>query len=187
MHPMIAALPAFIHIEAEDTGNDLWMENVMRFANVEMENDLPGSDAVVHRLTEIVFIQVIRAYLARAGDEARCLAAIADSHIGRAIAAIHRRPGSAWTLESLAKEAALSRTSFVERFGALMGMTPPQYLRRWRMIRARRDLIDTSDSTSAVAHRYGYRSESAFNKTFKQEFGVGPGRLRRTHRKAESA
>lgn len=184
MHPMIEALPAFIHIEAEDTGNNLWLDSVMRIASVETESDLPGSEAVVHRLSEIIFIQVIRAYVARAGDSARCLAAIADPHISRAIGAFHNAPGSDWTLESLAKEAALSRTSFVERFGTLMNMTPQQYLRRWRMIRARRDIIDTSDATSQVARRYGYRSDSAFNKTFKQEFGMGPGRLRRHHRRA---
>ena len=119
------------------------------------------------------------------GDDAALLrellkAGVRDAHVGRALSLLHAEPARAWTVEGLAREAALSRSALAERFTLLMGESPMQYLTRWRLALAARALRSGSDAITHIAERSGYESEAAFNRAFKREFGVPPAAWRRT-------
>jgi len=179
IHPLLEALPRYIHISGSESLNNAWLENAMKFIQVESLSPGPGSDAIVHRLSEIIFIQAVRIHVERMGSDAGPLAGIADPQIGRALAAMHGAPESAWTIEELASEAGMSRTSFAVKFARAIGMTPHHYLTQWRMQEAGRRLRETADPIVSVAEGAGYQSEAAFNRAFKKWFDATPGSYRR--------
>ena len=110
------------------------------------------------------------------------MAALKDERVARTLAALHRSPGKDWRVDSLAREAGMSRTVFAERFGALLGRTPMQYLAAWRMHLAEDMLKLQRASVAQVAERLGYQTETAFRRAFKRIRGVGPGDVRRRAR-----
>jgi AraC-like DNA-binding protein len=179
MHPLLSALPRYIHIPNTETMNAEWLDAVMRFVTAEVMGAKPGAEAIVHRLTEIIFIQVVRAFVDKTGDAAGCLAGVLDPQLNKALAAMHSAPEKPWTVDAIAVEAGMSRTKFAERFRTLIGLTPLVYLTRWRMQLARRQLIESDRPLIEIAETAGYRSESAFAHAFKRHFSVAPGRLRR--------
>lgn len=179
VHPLLTALPGSIHIPNTESMNTAWLDPVIRFVASEVMGGRAGADAIVHRLTEIIFIQVVRSFVDQAGDAAGCLAGVLDRHLGRALSAVHEAPEQPWTVETMARESGLSRTVFADRFHRLIGMTPLAYVTQWRMHVARRHLLDTDLPMVEIAEAAGYRSESAFARAFRREFGVAPGTLRR--------
>lgn len=187
-HPLLQALPPYILIRGTDALNHVWLDEAMRFIGNEAGSDKPGGEAIVNRLSEILFIQAIRAYVTQAGDQAGCLAGMTDPLIGRALRLLHRSPGESWTVAALAAEAGVSRTGFAERFNRLMGTTPLRYLTHWRMQKARQLLADTHTPMIDIAEHVGYQSEAAFGRVFKRQFGIGPGAYRRArkHSRAHS-
>jgi transcriptional regulator GlxA family with amidase domain len=102
-----------------------------------------------------------------------------DPHVGRALTALHASPGDAWTVDGLARAVGLARSSLAERFAALIGEPPMQYLTRWRMQVAAGLLATTHDGVAAIGARVGYASEAAFNRAFKKSVGVPPATWRR--------
>ncbi|MEP3275150.1 MAG: AraC family transcriptional regulator [Stappiaceae bacterium] len=182
MHPIHSALPSHIHIPNTTTMNVYWLESVLRFVSSEVLGGQAGSDAIIHRLTEIIFIQVIRSFVDHAGDAAGSLAGVLNPQLSQCLAKIHVEPEKPWTVESMASEAGMSRTVFAERFTALMGMTPLGYLTNWRMQIARRRLIETEHPLIQIAEQVGYGSEAAFNRAFKRHFEMAPGEMRRSAR-----
>ncbi|MBA5777665.1 AraC family transcriptional regulator [Stappia sp. F7233] len=186
LHSILATLPSYMHLADTKTVNGYWLEAVMRFVASEIVEEKPGADAIVDRLTEIVFIQVLRSFVDNAGEAAGCLAGILNPRLGRCLSQIHRDPSRSWTVETMAQEAGMSRTVFAERFTALMGMTPLNYVTHWRMHLARRDLLDTAHPLIRIAEQVGYSSEASFNRAFKRQFNVTPGEMRRSaHRPTE--
>jgi AraC-like DNA-binding protein len=107
------------------------------------------------------------------------LAGVRDAQIGRALALLHGDPRKAWTVDDLAREVALSRSALAERFAALVGEPPMQYLMRWRLALAAQTLRESNRAISRVAEESGYESESAFNRAFKREFEMPPAAWRR--------
>jgi len=178
-HPLVAALPSLIHIRGADAEEFAWLQTVIRFIAHETRDARPGSDAVVSRLAEVLFIQILRAYVQRADAPAGFLAALAHKHIGEALAQMHGAPEKPWSVAALGARAALSRSAFAARFTQLVGRPPMEYLSALRMAKARALLADARSSTAAVAEQVGYRSEAAFSKTFKKMTGTGPGAYRR--------
>jgi len=112
-------------------------------------------------------------------DENMVRAIVRDAQIGRALALLHGEPGRAWTVDELAREVALSRSALAERFAALVGEPPIQYLMRWRLALAATALRSGNRAIARVAEESGYESESAFNRAFKREFGMPPAAWRR--------
>jgi transcriptional regulator GlxA family with amidase domain len=139
----------------------------------------PGAEAVVNRLAEVLFVQMVRAYIAQAEAPQGMLAAIADRQIGAALRHMHQALREPWTLARLAQQVGMSRSAFAARFSQLVGQTPLQYLTFWRMQKARELLSDTRLATAAIAERVGYQSEASFSKVFKKVIGTGPGTYRR--------
>lgn len=176
---LIAQLPRVLHISSWDDESASWLQSTLRFIAREALNLHPGGETVITRLVDILVIQAIRSWLDGA-PEARegWLAALRDNHVGKAIAAIHRAPADAWTVESLARVARLSRSAFSARFSDLVGESAMQYVTNWRMHLARTHLQQSDEPLSLVAQRFGYQSDAAFCRAFKRTFGVSPGALR---------
>ena len=131
------------------------------------------------RLSELLFVEAVRHYASTVpNDEAGWLRGLRDPQIGRALALIHQNIAAPWSAEALAKEVALSRSAFVDRFKSLVGLPPIRYLTVWRMQTARLTLRETSQTIAQVARSVGYESEEAFSRAFKREVGLPPARWR---------
>ena len=182
-HPVIEALPSFIHIRnyGETAGN--WMENTLKVIGSEAGQGQLGSDLIALKLSEAIYAQAIRTYLAN-GAGNTSLAGFTDPAIARALKAIHQSPEHPWTLVELARVAGLSRTSLSTRFNQCLSTTPLGYITQWRMQLARQRLTDTRSSIIEIAEGVGYNSEAAFGRVFKKYFGQGPASYRRKKRDA---
>ncbi|MCA9551207.1 MAG: AraC family transcriptional regulator [Myxococcales bacterium] len=144
-----------------------------------LDPSAPGGAEVLARLTELLFVEVLRRHMAKlAPEEVGFFAAIRDPGVGRALEAFHREPCRPWTVEQLARQAAMSRSGFAARFVELLGESPAQYTLRWRLRLAAQRLRETTDSIAEVATESGYASEAAFSRAFKREHGLAPGRFR---------
>ncbi|NBD11674.1 AraC family transcriptional regulator [Corallococcus silvisoli] len=176
----VSLLPRIIRVAASQAPNPEWLHSTLRFMAAEAEALRPGGETVVTRLADILVIQAIRAWLEH-DPEARTgwLGALQDRQVGRAIVLIHRDPARAWTLGTLAKEAAMSRSAFAARFTQRVGMPAMQYLVHWRMQVAASLLREEDAGLADVASRLGYQSEAAFSRAFKRCIGVAPGTFRR--------
>jgi len=182
-HPLLDALPAYLHIPAAMGVDYTWLESALRFVAHEAEGGQPGSEAILRRLAEIIFVQTLRSLDAEANPALRAISGIMDRRLSGALKAIHSQPGENWSLDSLASEAAMSRTRFAVRFRETIGMTPMEYLTLWRMQVARQLILQSTLPMIEVASRVGYTSESAFNRAFHRQVGRPPGSLRRESRR----
>jgi AraC-like DNA-binding protein len=175
-NPLCAALPRQLRVPGLSDGI------VGIFAQKVHEESLAGrmgSESMLTRLAELMFVEVLRRYLEALPDErGGWLAGLRDPLVGRALAQLHARPGHRWTLPELARASASSRTILAERFAALVGVPPMQYLTQWRMQLAATRLRDTAAKVATVAGDVGYDSEAAFSRAFKKATGVAPGRWR---------
>ena len=170
---LLQALPEVIRIAPG--AQQGWIEKTLHWISEELETRRPGAEVMLTRLTDALFIHVIRGCLEQAArDETPWLAALGDDRISRALAAIHERPDHPWTASLLARHAGMSRSAFYERFSELVGESPAQYLLERRMALAAFRLGDASTSVAEVARAVGYRSESSFSKAFKRRYGVPP-------------
>ena len=177
---LVDALPPVLHLDAWEGGDDRWLSDTLRFIAREAEALRPGGETVITRLADILAIQMIRHWIESETElEHGWLAALRDERLGRAIAAMHREPGRDWSLESLASAASMSRSAFAARFSEVLGEPAMRYLTRWRLQLARVALRESDEGVGLVAERFGYRSEAAFCRAFKREFGVSPGSDRR--------
>jgi AraC-like DNA-binding protein/mannose-6-phosphate isomerase-like protein (cupin superfamily) len=139
----------------------------------------PGTELMLGRLMELLFVEVLRRYAARLPAGARgWFAALNDPLVGRALQFVHGDPARRWTVDDLAREAGTSRTVLAERFNAVMGQAPIEYVTSWRMQLAAERIRNGNDSLAAIAADVGYESEAAFNRAFKRVTGVTPGRWR---------
>ena len=155
------------------------VQATLRVLRHELAARTSGSATVIDRLLDVLFVQVIRAWL---GTEdcsgASWLQALRDPTIGRALSILHADPAAPWTIETLAREVSLSRATLTRRFSTLVGEPPLSYLTRWRMDLAAGQLRETDDAVRAIAHRVGYTSEFAFSRAFARVRGQPPGRYR---------
>ena len=179
---LFAMLPNFLIIRAgSDTGSAQFRALIdLLFA--EAQADRVGAIAVLDRLSDALMFYVIRHALEKQLPSTGLLAALGDKQIRPALVAICDRPAQAWNVEALAATAFMSRSSFAERFHALVGKAPMEFLTEWRMQLARAWLEQDHLSVAEVCLRCGYQSEAAFSKAFKRVTGVGPGEFRRSRR-----
>lgn len=177
-HPLVPLLPDLIHVKGEDRRKVPWLEATLRFLVDEAGSGRPGTDAVVQRLTDVLFVQVLRAWLEQEEVPPGWLGALRDPQVGRALTLLHMNPERGWIIADLAAEVNMSRSAFAARFTALVGEPPLTYLTRWRM-RLAAGLLREGVPLFKVAERVGYESEAAFSVAFKRERGVPPGQYRR--------
>jgi AraC-like DNA-binding protein len=176
--PLLRSMPRLIHIPVAQGGGSPDFTQIVALIAAESGSPRPGSEALLRRLAEILFIQVIRAWVEQQSPQARgWLEALQDPSIGIALGLIHQTPQRSWSVEGLADAAALSRSAFSARFTRLVGEPPIRYVTRWRMHYASR-LLRNGQTVPAIARHLGYDSEVAFRKAFKRELGIPPGRYR---------
>ncbi|HJS58200.1 MAG TPA: AraC family transcriptional regulator [Vicinamibacteria bacterium] len=179
-NPLLTALPTVIHLSAAGrhatTG---WLGTLLSIAVRESGSARPGGENVLARLSELIFVETIRQHLETLPpSQTGWLSGLRDAVVGRALAALHGEPGEPWTVERLARLVGLSRSVLAERFTAMVGHPPMQYLALWRMQLASRLLID-GGQVAAVAGAVGYESEPAFSRAFKKLVGQAPATWRR--------
>jgi AraC-like DNA-binding protein len=178
-NPLLASLPPVVHLRRPRGRQGDRLGPLIEFALAESRERRSGGQCVLLRLSELMFVEVLRRYLAELKDaRSGWLAGLRDAEVGRALALLHAQPARAWTLEGLARAAALSRSTLAERFAQLVGQPPMQYLARWRMQIAARQLAEGA-KVRAVALDVGYESEAAFSRAFKKIVGVAPAGWRR--------
>lgn len=179
-NPLLSALPRVLRVPGSALGADSWVTAFLRTVVIESNQRRPGGEAVLDRMSEMLFVEVLRRHIDSLPDEQTgWLAGMRDPIVGRALALLHEKPAKAWTLEQLGKEAGLSRSAFHERFVHFIGQPPMLYLTRWRMQIASRLLRDTRAKLIEIALDVGYESEAAFSRAFKREVGESPGTWRR--------
>ena len=179
-HRLLDALPPAIVISDYSGAAPDWLDNSLRIIGAEAGHDAMGADLIALKMSEIIFTQAIRKYLETDGANRPGLAGFADTHISRALEAMHADPAQDWTVESLAQIAGMSRTVFATRFSMTVDSPPLAYLTDWRMQLARRMLLDTDLSIIEIAERTGYTSEASFGRVFKRHFDAPPAGYRRT-------
>jgi len=183
LKPVTQLLPNLILIRA-DQAQTLALHGTLQLLASEMMEQAPGSEVVAQRLAEVLFIQAMRAHIVSNAE--RCnrgwLHAIFDPKIGAALKSIHENVNSAWTVESLAAAAGMSRSAFASHFKELLGQTPLDYVTDWRMQKAIQLLQQHDKKLIEVAQSVGYESDAAFSKAFKRVVGVTPGEYRQNGR-----
>jgi AraC-like DNA-binding protein len=177
-NPLIATLPRMLHLPA--AGDGAWISQVMRQAVTASRDKRPGGQAVLERISEMMFVDALRRHVERLPEESTgWLAGLRDRHVGRALALLHEYPSRPWTIDMLADETALSRSALYERFTQLIGQPPMQYLTQWRMQVAANLLRQSRAPVLSVALDVGYESEAAFTRAFKRLVGTPPATWRR--------
>jgi AraC-like DNA-binding protein len=177
-NPLITALPRILHLPASRAGG--WVAHAIDQAVLESNERRPGGDAVLERLSEMMFVDAARRYLeSLPEDSVGWLAGLRERHVGRALALMHERPEREWSLDELAGEVGLSRSALHERFVRYVGQAPMQYLASWRMQVGARLLRESSRIVADIALEVGYDSEAAFARAFKRMVGMPPAAWRR--------
>lgn len=178
--PLLSTLPALLKLDLRTTASGAWIESSFRFAVSEIAAGRVGSATVIAKLSELLFVEAVSQYVASLPAERRgWLAGLRDPHIGRALALLHARPTDSWTAEALALDVGMSRSVFAERFTALVGQPPMQYLTLWRMHLAAQQLREGQGNVAQIGFAVGYESEAAFSRAFKRQFGTSPGAWRK--------
>ena len=179
-HPLLVALPPVLVADVRGQPCAEWAETSFRYAAREHAARRPGSQDILGRLSELLFVEAVRDHIEQLPAKATgWLAALRDPSLARAMSGLHTLPAHPWTAEELAKEACLSRSAFAERFTNTVGLPPMSYLTRWRMLLAGQRLRESSDTIAQVAASIGYESESTFSRAFTREMGVPPGAWRK--------
>lgn len=177
-NPLLSALPPMLNIAA--SAGAFGMTDLFAMALAEGRGARAGSETILAKLSELMFVEVLRRHIEELPPDARgWLAGLRDAQLSEVLRLLHSRPAEAWTLDALARAAGMSRSVLASRFAAKMEVSPMQYLARWRMHLAARRLEDPQVSIAEAAAEVGYESEAAFNRAFKKLAGVPPGAWRR--------
>jgi AraC-like DNA-binding protein len=179
---LLGGLPPVVRVNVRGSNAGAWLEASVRYALVEARSPRPGGAGVLAKLSEVLFIEVLRLYM-NEQHEGRTgwLAGVRDRIVGAALNAMHRQPANAWTLNELARVAGTSRSVLAERFQHLVGNSPMQYLTQWRMLLAANLLRGSNAQLASIAEDVGYQTDTAFSRAFRREYGSPPAAWRRSH------
>lgn len=173
-NPLLDNLPRVIK-SSDPEGEPGWLSQFIRLATREAAERRAGGEGVLAKLSELMFIEVVRRHLAALPPgQAGWLAGLRDPCVSKALSLIHAEPLRDWTIETLAREAGVSRSVLAERFSRLAGMPPMQYLAQWRMQIATELLSSSNHNMATIAAKAGYASEGAFSRAFKKMVGIPP-------------
>lgn len=179
-NPVISTLPAALRLNIEDGGAAEWIRSSFQFAADEVAAGRPGSEAVLAKLSELLFVEAVRRYAdTLPEDQTGWLAGLRDPYVARALALLHRDIARSWTVDELGREVGLSRSALADRFTHLIGVPPMHYLTNWRLQVAAQELRNSSAALAQIAGTVGYESEAAFSRAFKKAFGTAPATWRR--------
>lgn len=176
--PLLDALPNVIVLKSMTGNSEQRIEFLISLMLSELKQSRPGFYTAIDQMAFLIFVEVLRKQMEFGDIEQGLLTALFDSRLGRALNAIHQQPDDAWTLESLAEQALMSRSGFADAFSKTVGLTPMKYLTKWRMSEARRLLKSTTLSVAQIAEKSGYETEAAFRKAYKNTMGEPTGEAR---------
>lgn len=186
--PLREALPVVMRIESRASGTSSLARSAVQALIAEADAHSPGGTSVVERLTEILLIELLRSAMVSGTDTARgLLAGMTDPIVARALGSLHASPSTNWTLASLARAGATSRSVLSEKFGSIIGKSPMRYLREWRLFLASIALADSTRPIARIAEDAGYDTEAAFSRAFSRLHGVPPARWRAQARQQRGA
>ena len=175
----LGGLPSIFKVQIRNDASGQWLENSIRYSVADTNGISPGREAVLAKLSEVLFVETLRRYIAvLPADQTGWLAGIRDAEVGKALALLHRKPAHPWTIAGLASEVGVSRSVLAERFRRFLSETPIAYLTRWRLQLGAQLLKTTNSSVLQIAAEVGYESEASFNRAFKRKFGLPPARFR---------
>ena len=181
-NPVISSLPPLLRVKLEQGGAAEWIRSTFQYAAEEVSAGRPGSETVLAKVSELLFVEAVRRYAEELPDgRTGWFSGLRDPHVARALALLHRDIIRRWTVDDLGREVGMSRSALADRFIRLIGVPPMHYLAGWRMQVATGKLRDTSDSLAQVAETVGYDSEAAFSRAFKKAFGTAPATWRRSN------
>lgn len=187
-NPVISTLPPALKLDVEEGGAAEWIRSTFQYAADEVAIGRPGSETVLAKLSELLFVEAVRRYADDLPDsQTGWLAGLRDPFVARTLALFHGNITRGWTVEELAREVGLSRSALADRFVRLIGVAPMHYLTNWRMQVASQRLRNTNASLAQIADAVGYESEAAFSRAFKKAFGTAPASWRRAAAMAEAA
>lgn len=179
---LIALLPSTLKLSAADGASGDWIKGTFQFAARELAAGQASSPIILAKLAELLFMEAVRRYLASQPPAANAWAAgMHDPLIGRALGLLHGQIARRWTTTDLARELAVSRSAFAERFTRAIGEPPMRYLARQRLEHASAQLKDTADPIARIAYDVGYESEEAFGRAFRREYCAPPAAWRRAN------
>jgi AraC-like DNA-binding protein len=185
---LLAGLPALVRVNVRGSNAGTWLEASVRYALAEARSPRPGGAGVLAKLSEVLFIEVLRLYMNEQGEgRTGWLAGVGDRVVGAALNALHKSPAHAWTLDELARTAGSSRSVLAERFQQLVGSSPMQYLTQWRMLLAANLLCRSNAPLASIAEDVGYQTDTAFSRAFRREYGAPPAAWRRSRSMRGSA
>ncbi|NOR43178.1 MAG: helix-turn-helix domain-containing protein [Gammaproteobacteria bacterium] len=177
-NPMLEAMPNIMVIPTADSaGSNL--ASVIKLMIAEVESAGECTNAIIDRLSDILFIEAIRKYIQLQNNNQGYIAALKDSRLSKALTSFHKQPENTWTVQTLSEEAGMSRSAFADKFKQMVDMSPMEYVTGWRMQHAYDELTSNGKSVTQITEDSSYQSEAAFRKAFKKQFGVGPGMVRR--------
>jgi AraC-like DNA-binding protein len=186
-NPVISSLPPVLKLKVEQGGAAEWIRSTFQYAAEEVAAGRPGSETVLAKLSELLFVEAVRRHAEALPDgQAGWLAGLREPHVARALALLHGDIARRWTVDELGREVGLSRSALAERFIQLIGAPPMHYLANWRMQVATQRLRTTNASIAQVANLVGYDSEAAFSRAFKKAIGVAPATWRRSSGRSAS-
>ena len=161
-------------------GSGTWLGTTLKFTISEAKAARPGNAAMLGRLTELMFVEILREYMhCLPASQGGWLGGLNDEHVGKALRLLHANPVHDWTVDELAREVAVSRSVLAQRFTDLVGEAPMRYLANWRMQLAKQMMREGARNIQEVATRVGYDSEAAFNRAFKRATGSPPAAWRK--------
>jgi len=178
MFPLLQALPQVVLLQSGSEQSAERIQTLIALMLQELKQSKPGYYSVIDQVAFLMFIEVLRLQMLEGKFEQGLLAALFDPKLGRALNLIHQQPEQAWTLESLAEQALMSRSTFADTFSKTVGLTPMKYLTKWRMSEAKKLLKTSQLSVAQIAEKSGYETEAAFRKAYKNIMGEPPGEAR---------
>ena len=180
--PLLSSLPTFIRYDGSTARSGDLVRASLEFAAREIADSRPGSDAMLARISELLFAEAVRSYVeSLPEDSGDWFEALRDRALSKAIALIHRSPDKPWTVEQLGRAVGASRSTLAEKFKRYLGVAPAEYLAQHRMRLAARELTTTGAAIMGIATSIGYGSEAAFSRAFKRSYGVSPSAWRKRH------
>ncbi len=179
-HPLLRALPEFITMNPADRAENPILDETLRLVVRRVFAHNLGYSAAISRLSEVFFIETVRASINKNPALSRILEAMTDKNISHSLELIHQKTNHPWTVEALATEVGMSRSRFAERFSNLLGDGPMNYLTNWRLQQALPLLSQPNANIQDIANQVGYQSASAFTRAFAQKFGTPPSEFRQT-------
>ena len=185
--PILSSLPPVLKVNIRTDRSGQWLENSILHLVDEAASGLVGSEAMLAKLSEALFVDTLRRYVASLPEkQLGWLTGSRDPIVGKSLGLLHSRVAHPWTIADLADEVGISRSALVERFTRYLSEPPMTYLTRWRLQLAARSLGRTSRGVAEIAADVGYESEAAFSRAFKREFGMPPGRYRAVQKNSSS-